>query len=151
MRHLGGQLGVDPMAVYHHVRDKQHLVSLMVRRIMATLPTPDPDEAWDARVGVWAIAYWDLVSRWRDLTLAGMADPAIGDGGAPATEALRDAVADSGVDPTLVDACAFIVVDAVHGSALASRSAADRDTLRELFEAGLETIVAGIRSRATGD
>jgi len=46
MRKLGQQLGVDPMAVYHHVRDKNELLAEMVDRVIATI-TVERSGTWD--------------------------------------------------------------------------------------------------------
>lgn len=37
MRRLGSELGVDPMSVYHHVRDKDALLALMVDHVVSRL------------------------------------------------------------------------------------------------------------------
>ena len=67
----------------------------------------------------WAMQYWDLVAEHRELTLAGLGDPLIGASGMPSTEPLLTAIAASGLGTDLVEPIAFLIVDAVHGSALA--------------------------------
>lgn len=153
MRRLGAELGVDPMAVYHHVADKRALLRLVTERAVATMPAPDADATWDTRIRQWATRYWEFVVAHRDLTLAGLADPEIAAGGQPATDPLMAAVAASSVDADLVTPLGYLVVDAVHGSALsvtaAGRESADGvATLRRAFEVGLDTIIAGIAARA---
>jgi AcrR family transcriptional regulator len=155
MRKLGAELDVDPMAVYHHVADKRELLALVTARTMGTMAPPDPTAPWDERVRQWAMNYWELVSKHRDLTLAGLADPAIAAGGLPSTESLIAAIADSGLPADLVEPTAFIVVDAVHGAALSGvPTGTVRSRTRELarlrttFAVGLDTIVAGIAARA---
>ena len=106
------------MAVYHHVADKRQLLALVTARTIGTMIPPDPAASWDTRVRQWAIGYWELVVDHRELTLAGLADPAIAAGGLPSTEPLISAIADSGLRADLVEPTAFIVVDAVHGAAL---------------------------------
>jgi AcrR family transcriptional regulator len=155
MRKLGAELGVDPMAVYHHVADKRELLALVTARTIGTMAPPDPAAPWDSRVRQWAMNYWQLVAEHRDLTLAGLADAGIAAGGRPSTEALVAAIADSGVAAELVEPTAFIVVDAVHGSALSGvAGGTGRRRERELarlwanFAVGLDTIVAGVAARA---
>ena len=153
MRKLGAELHVDPMAVYHHVADKRQLLTLVTARTIGTMALPDPTASWDARLRQWALSYWELVTRHRELTLAGLADPEIAAGGLPATEPLVEAIADSGLRSELVEPNAFIVVDAVHGAALGVGSADRHDTgdlaaLRAAFEIGIDTIVAGITTLA---
>jgi AcrR family transcriptional regulator len=153
MRKLGGELGVDPMAVYHHVADKRQLLALVTARTIGTMTPPDPAAPWDTRVRQWAMNYWDVVAKHRELTLAGLADPEIAAGGLPSTEPLLAAIADSGLRTDLVEPNAFIVVDAVHGAALSvgstdRKAADDLATLRAAFEVGIDTIVAGLAALA---
>jgi AcrR family transcriptional regulator len=155
MRKLGAELEVDPMAVYHHVADKRELLALVAARTIGAMQPPDPTAPWDEQVRQWATNYWDVVVRHRDLTLAGLADPAIAAGGLPSTESLVVAIADSGLPAELVEPTAFLVVDAVHGSALGATPAGTNRTrarelarLRAAFTVGLDTIIAGIAARA---
>jgi AcrR family transcriptional regulator len=155
MRKLGAELGVDPMAVYHHVGDKRELLALVTARTIGAIGPPDPSAPWDERVRQWAADYWDVVARHRDLTLAGLADPRIAAGGLPSTEPLVAAIAASGLPAELVEPTAFIVVDAIHGSALSGVPAGttrarnkELARLRGAFCVGLDTIIAGIAARA---
>jgi AcrR family transcriptional regulator len=43
MRALGRELGVDPMAAYHHVPSKAAILQGVVEAIMAEIPLPDPE------------------------------------------------------------------------------------------------------------
>jgi TetR/AcrR family tetracycline transcriptional repressor len=43
MRALGRELGVDPMAAYHHVPDKAAILQGVVEAILAQIPLPAPD------------------------------------------------------------------------------------------------------------
>jgi AcrR family transcriptional regulator len=153
MRRLGAALGVDPMAIYHHVPSKRELLSLVMARKVGAMAIPAADDSWDARVRSWANAYWDVVVANRDLVAAGLADPVVAAGGVPLVVPLTDAVADSGVDADLVQPNAWLVVDFVHGAALGAaaplrRADEDLDPLIRAFNVGLDTIVAGIASRA---
>jgi AcrR family transcriptional regulator len=155
MRRLGAALGVDPMAIYHHVPNKRELLSLVMGRTVGAMALPAPDDPWDVRVRDWATAYWQIVVANREIVAAGLADPVIAAGGLPLTEPLNNAVADSGIDPDLVQPNAWLVVDFVHGAALGAAAPlrqADDDIaeLLRAFDAGLDTIVAGIAARAPG-
>jgi TetR/AcrR family transcriptional regulator, tetracycline repressor protein len=46
MRRLGATLGVDPMAIYHHVPDKAALFDGLVERVMASVELPPPTGRW---------------------------------------------------------------------------------------------------------
>jgi AcrR family transcriptional regulator len=153
MRRLGAALGVDPMAVYHHVANKRELLSLVTARVVGAMALPEADDPWDARVRGWATAYWDVVVANRDLVAAGLADPVIAAGGVPLVAPLTAAVADSGLDAELIEPNAWLVVDFVHGAALGAaaplrHAADDLAPLRAAFAAGLDTIVAGITALA---
>jgi len=47
-RRLAETLGVTPMALYHHIRDKDHLLDLMASRLLGDLDVgpPDDDTPW---------------------------------------------------------------------------------------------------------
>ena len=67
MRRLGARLGVDPMAIYHHVDGKQTLLGLVLAQVLSELPAVDRTQPWAAQVREWALAYWELASRHREL------------------------------------------------------------------------------------
>ena len=46
MRGLGAELGVDPMAVYHHVPDKAALFDGIVERVLSEIEIPSPTSSW---------------------------------------------------------------------------------------------------------
>lgn len=153
MRKLGNELSVDPMAVYHHVPNKSSLLALVTERTIGEMETPDPGVAWDDWVRHWALGYWEIASSHRDLVLAGLADPRIGAGGLPATSELVAAVGRSGVAREFAEPSAYLVVDAVHGSALGVGTLDDRSReraeARRVFAVELEVVVAGIAALAT--
>ncbi len=154
MRRLGAALGTDPMAVYHHVAGKRELLSLVTARVMRSMAATPAGEPWDVRVRGWARAYWDVVVANRDLVAAGLADPVIAAGGMQLVAPLTRAVADSGIGSDLVEPNVWLVVDFVHGAALGAaaplrHAGEDPGPLGRAFDAGLETIVAGIAARAS--
>lgn len=154
MRRLGLELGVDPMAVYHHVGSKRALLTLVLARVVDQINVPKASLNWDERVRSWALSYWDVVATHREIIAAALADAEIAAGARPAMSALIDAVTDSGIAPTLVEPNVWLVVDAVHGSALAGgvagvrTSSESRRRLRAAFATGIETIVAGIAAQS---
>lgn len=50
MRKLGADLGVEGMAIYRHVPDKQTLVALVVEHVYAEMALPDPVLGWADRL-----------------------------------------------------------------------------------------------------
>ncbi|MEM9515996.1 MAG: TetR/AcrR family transcriptional regulator [Actinomycetota bacterium] len=152
MRKLGRELGVDPMAIYHHVPNKTALLALATARTVAKVEAPDTAIEWDEWVRLWALRYWDIAADNRDLVLVGLSDPEVGAGGLASATELVQAIARGGVPDDLCEPYAFVIVDAVHGSSLAvaasDERSADRAHLRRLFEIGLDAIVAGIATRS---
>lgn len=47
MRRLGAELGVDPMAVYHHVADKAALFDGLIERVFSEVQLPPRTGRWD--------------------------------------------------------------------------------------------------------
>jgi AcrR family transcriptional regulator len=56
MRALGRELGVDPMAAYHHVPNKAAILQGVVEAILAEIPLPSPDTVMSWPDGVRLIA-----------------------------------------------------------------------------------------------
>lgn len=150
MRRLGARLGVDPMAIYHHVDDKRALLALVLARVLADMPAVDTNQPWSDQVRDWAVTYWETAIRHRDLVGAALVDLRIARGALRAIEPLTAALTASGLDHELNEAAAYLVVDFVHGSALSGASAEQSDDVRSWFEQGLELIIAGIRSSSNG-
>ncbi|MGF1530028.1 MAG: TetR/AcrR family transcriptional regulator [Puniceicoccaceae bacterium] len=46
MRQLARRLGVKAMSLYHHLADKEALLSAMVEAVVATMERPDPEMDW---------------------------------------------------------------------------------------------------------
>lgn len=144
MRRLGARLGVDPMAIYHHVEDKQELLALVLAKVLSEIPAVDRDQPWAAQVREWAIAYWEVALRNREVIGAALAEPVIAGGALRAIEPLTGALSESGLDHALIEPAAFLVVDFVHGSALSGVAPERSDDLRAWFEQGLDIVLAGV-------
>ncbi len=96
MRRLGADLGVDPMAVYHHIENRDTLIALMLERVLAELPAPAPGLSWDERVRTLADDYRRLVIAHRTLTYESLGNPVVvarvaPDASAPLIAAIVDA------------------------------------------------------------
>ena len=67
MRKLGAELGVEAMALYHHVGSKERLLEAVVERLMSELDT-DPGESadWLGVLRNMARAYRALARRQRN-------------------------------------------------------------------------------------
>jgi len=148
MRRLGAELGVDPMAVYHHIENRDTLIALMLERVLAELPAPAPGLPWDERVRTLADDYRRLVIAHRTLTYESLGNPVVvarvaPDASGPLIAAIVDAGAPEGIARQLAD----LVVDYVHGHALAIDDAVAATTQARTFELAIDTIIEGIRAR----
>jgi AcrR family transcriptional regulator len=87
MRRLGAELGSDPMAVYHHVRDKQTLLQLMADSVVADIaPSTAGEWADGVRATVLAARAQVLAHPWVARVILDSDEPG------PATLAYLDAV-----------------------------------------------------------
>lgn len=144
MRRLGAELSVNPMSIYHHLSGKDAVISGLVELVFSGMRVRYSEGAsWQDRVRAWAAAYRDLVRSHPNLVLE------IVSNAAAATEAvllvnepLYGALEESGLPSADVVRAADLVVDFVHGFALAegaqpSGHPFDRRELLERLEAGV--------------
>lgn len=119
MRRLGRILGVDPMAIYHHLPNKEALISGVVEQVFSEMRVPSAEgKPWQERVRNFAGAYRNLALEHPHLVrelVSGAAAPATLRAGEPLYAALEVA----GFLPQTVVRAADLVVDYVNGFALA--------------------------------
>jgi TetR/AcrR family transcriptional regulator, tetracycline repressor protein len=118
MRRLAAALGVDPMAIYRHLPNKQALIEALIARAFAALELPAPDDArpWQERVRAIAQAYRRLVRAHAHLIAYLTADSAWGGAAAlDSNEALYGALLETGLPPQQLIYAADLIVDYVHG------------------------------------
>lgn len=139
MRRLAGELGVDPMAIYHHLPGKEAVVSGVVERVFAGMRVPDAEgKGWQERVRDFARAYRDLARSHPNLVREIVAGAA-SSGTIETSEPLYAALEAAGFPPATVARAADAVVDYVNGFALAEAGGplggtGDRRGLLELLE-----------------
>jgi TetR/AcrR family tetracycline transcriptional repressor len=142
MRRLGRELGVDPMAVYHHVPNKDELMREVVRKVFAELRVPRREGTWQERVREWANTYRAVALAHPNLVLRILSDvAAVAVAAAAVNESLYAALEDSGLAPLDAVRGADVIVDFVHGVVLAESSAAtdDEDAIAA-FHAALDEL-----------
>jgi TetR/AcrR family transcriptional regulator, tetracycline repressor protein len=123
MRRLGAQLGVDPMAVYHHVGAKRAIVLALVERVVAGFGVPGGAATWEQRVRAWASAYRELALAHPGLVLQIVSDPeAVAIAAVHVNEPLVAALKEAGLAPAAVAAAVNVTVDYVHGAVLPAAS-----------------------------
>jgi AcrR family transcriptional regulator len=139
MRRLGTELGVDPMAIYHHVRDKDALLHGVVAELFAQLPRPAPNDNWQQRVVDWAAAYLGLAMAHPNLVLRIVTDPAaVAVAAVRANEALFGALEAAGLAPAQIVPAVDLIVDYVNGFVLAEFSGAlNKPAAQAILEAEL--------------
>ncbi len=54
MQAVADRLGVTPMALYRHVKNKADLLDGVVESILLEVPVPDPDDPWTERLAAMA-------------------------------------------------------------------------------------------------
>ena len=122
MRRLATELGVDPMAIYHHLPGKSAVLSGIVEQVLNELRPPaiSADAGWQTEVRAFARAYRDLVRAHPNLVLHLVTDMA---SGGPAILAVNDrlyaALASAGLADRMVAQSANLLVDYLNGVALA--------------------------------
>jgi TetR/AcrR family transcriptional regulator, tetracycline repressor protein len=119
MRRLGTHLGVDPMAVYHHIGGKRAIVLALVERVFAGFSVPEGAGTWQQRVRAWARAYQELALAHPGLVLQIVSDPqAVAIAAMQVNEPLVAALKEAGLGPAAVVTAINVTVDYVHGAVL---------------------------------
>lgn len=141
MRRLAAELGVDPMAIYHHLPGKDAVVSGMVALVCSGMRMPTSgDGTWQERVRAWARAYRSLTLAHPNLVLKIVSDAAaVSEVALLVGEPLYEALEGSGLPPDAVVRASDTLADYVHGFVLAeaAQKPGGRYDRRE-FLAGLD-------------
>jgi AcrR family transcriptional regulator len=80
MRAVAEELGVSPMAIYHHVHDKKQLVESIVREVTRgdAAPVPFEGESWEDALRRTLLARWERYMQYRGVGEFLMRRPLIG-------------------------------------------------------------------------
>jgi TetR/AcrR family tetracycline transcriptional repressor len=128
MRRLAKELGVDPMAIYHHLPNKRALLSAMIGEVFSEMRVPDlgetgASEDWRRRVRVWAHAFREVARAHPRLVPHLASYPEVAARATlDSTEELYAAFEAAGMPPRQIVAAVGVVVDYVNGFALAEAS-----------------------------
>jgi len=156
MRKLARELGVDPMAIYHHVPNKAAVVSGLVPLVFSRMRVDQDTEAdWPEQVRSWVHAYRDLTRQHPNLVLQIVTDPvAVGQASAIIDPPLLAALAQARVPRELIDSCAGMFVDFVNGYTLAQAGMPERsDDMPPKptgLDIGIDVMILGLKSLAAG-
>lgn len=142
MRRLAAELGVDPMAIYHHLPGKGAVLSGMVEMVYGEMRAPaGSGAAWQDLVRENARTLRDVTRSHPNLVLHLVSNPEAGAAAAlEANEALFGALSGAGFEPRTVLRAADLVVDYVNGFALGEAGGplggpGERDWFRALLRA----------------
>jgi AcrR family transcriptional regulator len=139
MRRLARELGVDPMAIYHHLPNKRALLSGLIEEVFSEMRMLEPEEmrSWRERVRAWARAFRDVARSHPKLVphLASYSEAAT-EATLESTEELYAAFEAARMPPRKIVGAVGVVVDYLNGFALAEASGAlgGPDEHREMLE-----------------
>ncbi len=139
MRRLAKELGVDPMAIYHHLPNKRALLCALIEEVFSEMRVPESRETedWRERVRAWACAFRDVARAHPKLVphLASYPEAA-SEATLESTEELYAAFEAAGMSPSQIVGAVGVVVDYLNGFALAEASGAlgEPDEQREMLE-----------------
>lgn len=124
MRRLARRLGVDPMAIYHHLPGKEAVLAGLVEMVFNELQVPAMEnEDWQSRVRAFARAYHRLSRAHPNLVLYLITHAEAGASAALlASERLYAALEAAGLPPEMIIRAADVVVDYLNGFALSEGS-----------------------------
>jgi TetR/AcrR family tetracycline transcriptional repressor len=156
MRRLGGELGVQPSALYHHFTNKQTLLAAVADEILRRGARPRTARAWDARVAEICGELRDAMLSYRDGADLVATVNAFGLGAAGPERELAAVLTSAGLPEDLVPVAARTLLHFVFGHVTdeqtnlqASSAGAIVDQPREDsdFDRGLALLLDGIRLR----
>lgn len=124
MRRLAAELHTDPMAIYHHLPGKQAVLNGVIERLFSRFAVPlDDQTAWQDQLRQFAAAYLELTRAHADLIFFLAADAeAAAQAALPANELLYGILSRAGLAAADIVHAADVLIDYLHGVALAQRS-----------------------------
>ncbi len=118
MRRLGAELGVDPMAVYYHLPNKQALLDAIVEAVMGSidLSVDDPAKPAEERILAAARAYRDVLLAHSNALPILLAQPPATPAAMRPVELLTGIFRDAGLAPREALAAMNVIAAAVRGA-----------------------------------
>ena len=150
MRRLSGELGVPTMSLYRHVADKEELLTLMMDRVFAGNPPPDPPpDGWRAQFEALCRLQWQMYRRHPWLAQAvSFTRPLLAPNAMAHTEWAMRALDEQGVDQRTTFIAAVTVANHLRGTAvgLEAEAQAEQETglTDEQWMSGQETRFAEV-------
>jgi AcrR family transcriptional regulator len=136
MRRLGTELGVDPMAVYYHVSNKEALLDAIVEAVMADidLAIDDPGAPPEERIMCAARAYRDVMLAHPNALPIVLSRGPRTPGAMRPVELLVAILRDAGLTPTQAMAGMNAIAATVRGSVSMIADALDQDLAPESYQ-----------------
>ena len=132
MRKLGADLGVEAMALYKHVPDKETLLDHVVAHVYAEVDLPDPDLAWDERIRHVAHALRAAVLAHPHVLTRAVTQPPTTPVVQQRIDVLLGALRDATGDDTLAVRHFWVITAFVSGALLAETTAVRQATTTDL-------------------
>jgi TetR/AcrR family transcriptional regulator, tetracycline repressor protein len=100
MRKIAGELGVEAMSLYNHVKNKGDLLDGIAARVFESVPLPDPALPWDERLRVLGNAAFAAFNEHPVVVraLAGEQANPLSPGTLPIIDAILGALMEAGLD-----------------------------------------------------
>jgi TetR/AcrR family transcriptional regulator, tetracycline repressor protein len=123
MRGLAGKLGVDPMAIYHHLPNKNAVIGGLIERLFEGFSLSFGDDAhWKDGLRAFAAAYREMARLHQPLILYLAADTEwTAEGGLKIDELLYGILQKAGLSPLQILQAADTLIDYLNGFALGER------------------------------
>lgn len=157
MRALATRVGINPMTIYHHFRDRDGLIKALAERVYADIGAPYKGDAL-ARAHHLMTDYYVKVVLYPSLTLAIFARPAtFPDQARRITAELKGLLGERNDSAQHTTRWTHILVDYTHGAALAAssqdegtgRRAVDKSVVSD-FQNGLTELLLGFDRSGEG-
>jgi AcrR family transcriptional regulator len=142
MRRLGRDLGVEAMAIYHHVANKSEVMAGVMDLVAAEIPEPPPDLTWKAELRHRAIATHAALMRHPWSAMAWVSGATAGPARLAQADAGLAALRRAGFPPMLLELAFHTVQNHVTGHAVQAV-----DLGRQRAQAGGEAALARFLER----
>lgn len=144
MRALAMRVGINPMTIYHHFKDRDGLIRSLAEWVYADVAAPETGDV-DARLRGLLMAYYVKVVLHPALTLAIFARPSVfPDHATRITDRLISLLSEFGLSSQRSLRWTHILVDYIHGAALAVAAQEvneRRGPMLDDFESGLAELL----------
>lgn len=146
MRTLATRVGINPMTIYYHFKDRDGLIKALAERVYADIAAPQTGDA-HKRIHGLLKAYYAKVVLYPAITLAIFAKPDIfPDHAKRITSEIAHLLGELGLDAQRARRWTHILVDYTHGAALAV-AAAQRPadgTMRDDFDGAIGALLQAL-------